>query len=203
MFCDIESPYTQLRFLLTVSQQPVCYATERTGPAIKTEYMPPTVNPSLPNTFTRGGSALHSSMQAPMVMPPHPHRIGTTNHIFSAQNPNTVLMQGINGGIGKTDAGYSGSSPYMFGADSSVLDARPVLGDTSIASLGGVESGSQALGEPFLDQDNPTFGFLGQIPRNFSLSDLTADFSQSSGLLYYLFLPLLFNYLLSHCKLKY
>ena len=90
------------------------------------------------------------------------------------------LMQGINGGIIKSEVGYSGTS-YMYGADGSNMETRPNMGDTSVAPFNSAEANSQPLTESLLDSDTSTLGFLTQIPRNFSLSDLTADFSQSSG----------------------
>ncbi|KAF3618195.1 hypothetical protein FXO38_33572 [Capsicum annuum] len=45
-----------------------------------------------------------------------------------------------------------------------------------------VESKSQPLNEPLLDADTTSFGFLGEMPQNFGFSDLTADFTNSSGI---------------------
>ncbi|KAL9408928.1 hypothetical protein AB3S75_047336 [Citrus x aurantiifolia] len=137
-----------------------CYPSEHTGPALKPENMNHAVGSGLPNTFTNGGSSLHT-----------------------AQSSNVGLIQGVNGVMIKQEGGYSGNSAYIFGADGNVLEARPSIADASVASFSSVESTSQSLNEPLLDADSSTFGFLGQIPRNFSLSDLTADFSQSSDIL--------------------
>lgn len=121
-------------------------------------------------------------MHSAMVMCAHANRVDAPPNIMSSQSSNMALMHGVNGGIIKSETDYSGASPYMFGAESHVLDARSTIGDASVASFSSVESTSQPLNEPLLDADISSFGFLGQIPRNFSLSDLTADFSQSSGL---------------------
>lgn len=133
---------------------------------------------SLPNVFTNGSSALHAGIHPPIELPPHASRIDGPQGMLSTQNSNMGLLHGMNGKMIKPEAGYSGSAPYMFGAESNVLEARPTIGDTSFST---VESSTQPLNEPLLDADISSFGFLGQIPRNFSLSDLTADFSQSSG----------------------
>lgn len=135
---------------------------------MKPEKIQHPVNPGLTNAFTNGGSSLYSTILSAMDMSAHANRINATPNMISSQSSNIVLMQGVNGGIIKNETGYSGASPYMFGAESNVLEAP-------------VGSTSQPLNEPLLDADNSSFGFLGQIPRNFSLSDLTADFSQSSG----------------------
>ncbi|KAM3327529.1 hypothetical protein P3S68_033936 [Capsicum galapagoense] len=56
-----------------------------------------------------------------------------------------------------------------------------VMGDASVSSFSSVESNTQPLNEPLLDADTISFGFLGEMPQNFGFSDLTADFTKSSG----------------------
>ncbi|KAE8681914.1 cystathionine beta-lyase [Hibiscus syriacus] len=155
------------------------YALENTGPALKQEDMHHPMGSSLPNVFTNGSSSLHAGIRT-LLMPTHASRIDAPPGMLSTQNSNMGMMQGINGKMIKPEAGYSASSSYMFGAKSNVLEARPTVGDTSFST---VESSTQPLNEPVLDADISSFGFLGQIPRNFSLSDLTDDFSQSSDIL--------------------
>jgi hypothetical protein len=121
-------------------------------------------------------------MHAAVEIAARSSRIDAPPNMLSMQSSNIGLLQGMNGGMIKSEAGYSGTSPYMFGADGNVLEARPSIADASVASFSSVESSSQALNESILDADISSFGFLSQIPRNFSLSDLTADFTQSSGL---------------------
>jgi hypothetical protein len=120
-------------------------------------------------------------MHAAVEIAARSSRIDAPPNMLSMQSSNIGLLQGMNGGMIKSEAGYSGTSPYMFGADGNVLEARPSIADASVASFSSVESSSQALNESILDADTSSFGFLSQIPRNFSLSDLTADFTQSSG----------------------
>lgn len=159
---------------------PSCYPAEHTGAALKPENMQHPVGSSLANVFNNDGS-LHSSMHAAVEMSAHGNRIDAPPNLLSSQNSNMGLIHGINGGMIKSEPGYSRSSPYMFGAGNSVLEARPTIGDASVAPFTGVDSNSHSLNEALLDPDVASFGFLGQIPRNFSLSDLTADFSQSSA----------------------
>lgn len=163
-------------------QNSTCYAPEHVGPALKTENIHHQVGSCVPNAFTNGGSSLHTSMHNAVKMSAHTSRIDVPPNMLSNQNSNIGLMQGINGGIIKSEVGYSGSS-YMFGTDGNILEARPTIGDASVAAFNSVESNSQPLNESLLDADSSSFGFLRQIPRIFSLSDLTADFSQSSGAL--------------------
>ena len=126
--------------------------------------------------------------------------------MLSTQNSNIGLMQGVNGGIIKSEVGgmikpevggiiksevggiiksevgFSSSNPYMF--DNNVLEARQSIGEASVPPFNGVDSNTQTLNESLLDPETSSFGFLGHIPRNFSLSDLTNDFSQSSGIFF-------------------
>lgn len=133
----------------------------------------------MPNPFPNGAVSLHSRMHTTVDMSAHASRIEAPSSILPTQSSNVEL----NGRTIKSESGYSGSSSYMYGgADGNVVEARQTIGDVSVAPFSGMESNAQPLNEPLLEPDTSSFGFLGQIPRNFSLSDLTADFSQSSGL---------------------
>ncbi|KAK2652159.1 hypothetical protein Ddye_012015 [Dipteronia dyeriana] len=164
-------------------QNSALYPSDHTGPAMKQESMHHPIGSSLAGAFSNGGSSLHASLHSPVEMSGQVSRIDAPPTMLSTESSNMGLIQGMNGGIIKSEVGYSGSSPYMFGADGNVLEARPPIADASVASFSSVESTSQTLNEALLDADTSSFGFLGQIPRNFSLSDLTADFSQSSDIL--------------------
>ncbi|EPS70561.1 hypothetical protein M569_04203, partial [Genlisea aurea] len=73
--------------------------------------------------------------------------------------------------------GYrGGNSTLGFGGNNNI-------GEVSISPLNGTEPKHQTVSESFLDMETNSLGFLGQIPRNFSLSDLTADFSNSADIL--------------------
>jgi hypothetical protein len=166
-----------------VHQNSARYAPEHARSAVKAEnihHHP--MGLSLPNTFANGGSLLNPSMHTAVEMPAHASRLDVPPNLLSAQSLNVGMIHGINGGMIKSETGYSGNSAYMFESDGNVPEVRPTIGDASVASYTSVESNAQPLNEPILDADTSSYGFLGQIPRNFSLSDLTADFSQSSGL---------------------
>ncbi|PWA67233.1 hypothetical protein CTI12_AA321140 [Artemisia annua] len=80
-----------------------------------------------------------------------------SQNLLMPQNSSMGLMQGMNGGgVSKSESGYPGE-PTM-------LQTMPV-------------------NELIVEPDTSSFGFLGPIPRNFSLSDLTADFSISPDIL--------------------
>ncbi|TKY62684.1 hypothetical protein E2542_SST12542 [Spatholobus suberectus] len=166
-----------------IPENPACYTTDRTQTSLKPENMQHPIDSRLSNVFNNGGSSLHTSMHAAVDMSAHGNRINGPPSMLSAKSANMGLIQGINGGMIKSEPGYSGCSPYIFGADGNVLEARPTIGGASVTSFANVESNSHSLNEAVLDPDTSSFGFLGQIPRNFSLSDLTADFSQSSDIL--------------------
>ncbi|XP_050245424.1 uncharacterized protein LOC126693479 [Quercus robur] len=166
----------------SLHQNSACYASEHTVPAVKAENMYIPIVSGLPNAFTNGGSSLHPSMHTAVQMPAHSSRIDAPPSMLSAQSSNMGMIQGINGGMIKSETGYSGSSPYMYGSDRNVLEMHPTIEDASVASFPSVQSNSQPLNEQILDMESSSFGSLGQDSRNFSLSDLAADFSQSSGI---------------------
>ncbi|KAK6934040.1 Conserved hypothetical protein CHP01589, plant [Dillenia turbinata] len=131
-----------------------------------------------------GGSSLHANVHNTVDMSAQARRIDVPPNLLPTRCSNMGMIQGMNGSIIKLEPGYSNSSPFMFGGDTNVPEVRQNIGDASIMPYNGVESNSHPLSEqPLQDPDTSAFGFLGQIPRNFSLSDLTADFSQSSDIL--------------------
>ncbi|PPD94501.1 hypothetical protein GOBAR_DD08478 [Gossypium barbadense] len=151
---------------------------ENTGKALKQESLQHLMGSSLPNVFSNSSSSLYIGTHASIELPTHASGIHAPSAMLSTQNSNLGLMQEINGKMLKSAAGFSGSSAYMFGAESSLLDTRPTIEDTAFNSA---EPSTQSLNEPLLDADISSFGLLGQISRNFNLSDLAADFSPSSG----------------------
>lgn len=165
---------------------------------MKQEYMHQSIGSSLP-AFTNGGSSLHPSMQTSIDMSAHARRIDVSPHMLLAQSSNMGMIPGMNGGIMKPETGFAGTSPFVYGANGDVLETHPAIGNPSVSSLIGIESNSQTPNETTLDVDTSSFGFLGQIPRNFSLSDLTANFSSSGWLSISLSLSLSFSFFLSLC----
>ncbi|XP_057770405.1 uncharacterized protein LOC130990196 isoform X2 [Salvia miltiorrhiza] len=151
------------------------------GPPIKPENMHQAI--TLPNVYTNGASTLQPSVQVPVNMSGHAGRIDVPENMLLAQNSNTGIVQGMNGVMIKSEGGFAGDSHFMFGADNNLIEPRNAIGEASVSPFAGGEPGSQALDESMLDQETASFGFLGQIPRNFSLSDLTADFSNSTDIL--------------------
>ncbi|CAA7033968.1 unnamed protein product [Microthlaspi erraticum] len=129
-------------------------------------------SPNMSSAYINGGSALNTAVPSSVdfstrVVPP-------PSMISLQATTDTPLMQGTI----KSEAAFSNCAPFMmYGGQ-----AASAVGDASIASFSN-DSSNQSLNDPVVDAGASTFGFLGQIPRNFSLSDLTADFSQSSEIL--------------------
>lgn len=160
-------------------QNAACFAPEQTGADMKPELMHQSLGSNLSNAFGNGMSSLHPCMQPSVDMSVHARRLDISPNMLLVQNSNVRMVPTVNGGMMKTEPGYAGSSPFIYGANGNVLETRPAMGDPSISSFSSVESNSQHPNETILDPDTSSFGFLGQIPRNFSLSDLTADFSNN------------------------
>ncbi|XP_061353772.1 uncharacterized protein LOC133298491 isoform X3 [Gastrolobium bilobum] len=174
----IEPGFTEL-----VAQNRSCYAAELARAAMKPENMQHTVDSNLHNVFNNGWSSLRSSMNAVVEMSAHSNRIDSPPMLSTQSSSMGLMIQGINGGMIKSEPGYPGSSPYIFGSDGTVLEACPTIGDASVASCNGVDSNSHPMNGALLDPDISSFGVLGQISGNLSLSDLTADFSLSSDIM--------------------
>ena len=170
----------------SMNQKHLGYTSEHTDQSLKS--MPS----SLSNAYLNGSSTLNTTNVASSVnISTHARRVDASppNMISSSQTTNMPMMHGMNGGGGgmiKSETAFTNPSSFMYGGERNTLEGHStVRGDTSIPSFGNESNNNnqQALSETVLDSEAATFGFLGQIPRNFSLSDLTADFSQSSEIL--------------------
>ncbi|KZV38330.1 hypothetical protein F511_25817 [Dorcoceras hygrometricum] len=162
--------------------QPTYQAPQPMGFSVKPESMQQAMR-MIPNLYTNGATTLQPCMQIGVDMMGHSGRIDVPAKSMLAQNSDSVLMQGMNGGVIKLEPVYTGNSSCMFGADSNLLDHGATIGGGSVPSFVGVESSSNMLNETILDPEMNSLSFLGQIPRNFSFSDLAADFSHSTDIL--------------------
>lgn len=160
-----------------------CQARDHAGPHVKPENVHQTVNANLSQVYTNGASSLQPCMRSAIDVSAHSRRIDASSNMLLAQSSNLGMLQSARGGMIKSEAGYSGNLPFMYGTETNILETHPGITDPSVSSFSSVESDSQSVNETVLDADSSSFGFLGQIPRNFSLSDLTADFSNSSDIL--------------------
>lgn len=136
------------------------------------------VSTNLPNACNNDASPLQSCMPVAIDLSTHARRIDAPSNTLLAQNSDVATVQGMNGGVIKSESGYAGSAPFMFGPDRNIVDACPTNGDASVSSYSNAESNAQLLNGTIMDPET-YMQLLGQIPRNFSLSDLTADPSNS------------------------
>ncbi|XP_043690150.1 uncharacterized protein LOC122640927 isoform X1 [Telopea speciosissima] len=163
-------------------QTPACYVSERTITPSRMENMHYPISPNTSSTIINDGPLVSHTMHTAGDVSAHTRRTDVSSNTLSTQNSHMGMAQGMNGVVIKQEAGYSNNSAFTVGSNGNVLDMRPTIADSSVALLNGVDSNSQQLNDP-VDAETSAFGFLGQIPRNFSLSDLTADFNQSSDIL--------------------
>ncbi|EEC72441.1 hypothetical protein OsI_05770 [Oryza sativa Indica Group] len=112
-----------------------------------------------------------------------PSSMDASSSLLAAHNSTAGRFNGDNGTTIKTEASYSGNSDFGFCNESAFLEPCQSIGDASGGSFSSSELNGQPLGDPIMDMDSSSFGFLSQIPRNFSFSDLTEDFSQSAEIL--------------------
>ncbi|CAN4118509.1 unnamed protein product [Withania somnifera] len=161
----------------------ICQVTEHAGPNVKLDNVHQIINGNLPHVYTNGASSVQSYAQAAVDVSAHARSINVSPNMLLPQSANPEMMQGPNGRRFKS-TGYSGK----YGGESILLQDRrdrPGIGNHSISHFSSVASSVPPLNEnrsPW-DADTSSFGFLGRIPRNFSLSDLTADFTGSSEIL--------------------
>nr|XP_043612122.1 uncharacterized protein LOC122583810 isoform X2 [Erigeron canadensis] len=154
-----------------------------TGQAMKPDNMHQSTVSKLPSGLTNGGPSAHPFMQSGAGMSGLPRRDDVSPNPLMAQNPNMGLMQGMDTeGMNKSKSGYAEPS-FMYNAANNALERQPAMAEVPIPSFMGEESNPKPVNESVVDLDTSSYGFLGQIPRNFSLSDLTADFSISSDIL--------------------
>ncbi|XP_055808065.1 uncharacterized protein LOC129876613 [Solanum dulcamara] len=161
-----------------VAQNSTFQATEHAGPNMKLGNMHQTINGNLPHLYTNGVSSVQSYAQAAMDVSVHARSIDASPNMLLPQNANLGMMLGPNEGMIKS-AGYSGK----YGGEGILLQASPGIGNPSLPNFSNVEPSVQPVNEDPWGADTSSFGFLGKIPRNFSLSDLTADFPDSSDIL--------------------
>ncbi|KAK9726016.1 hypothetical protein RND81_05G184900 [Saponaria officinalis] len=151
------------------------YPSDQTGASMQPENLQPAIPPSLPAPFTNGASSLqpHSAYD----MSAQSRRIDFLPDALHGQSSNSMrLMQGLNGGIIKSESGYPSDSRIIFDADTSIGEPQGLLEDESVASFSGMEGSSQPMHDTLLGMNGAcsSFGQLGQIPKIFSFPDLSA-----------------------------
>ncbi|KAL5212250.1 hypothetical protein ABZP36_023097 [Zizania latifolia] len=151
-----------------------------------------TANTAMPDSLLHNGSSsgivngTSSSDQfiyAGKVVHGLPSSMDASATLLATHNSTVGRFNGGNGSTIKTESNYSSNSDFAFCSENTFLEPCASIGDASGGSFSSSELNGQPLGDPILDMDSSSFGFLSQIPRNFSFSDLTEDFSQSAEIL--------------------
>ncbi|XP_044956148.1 uncharacterized protein LOC123407144 isoform X3 [Hordeum vulgare subsp. vulgare] len=103
--------------------------------------------------------------------------------VLPAQNASALLYGADNNGTTiKTESSYSSNADFAF-CGNAFLESCQSIGDASGGSFSSSELNGQPLNDALLDMESSSFGFLSQIPRNFSFSDLTEGFNQNTEVL--------------------
>ncbi|KAK1603055.1 hypothetical protein QYE76_037691 [Lolium multiflorum] len=112
-----------------------------------------------------------------------PHNgLNASTNVLPAQNASSLLFGADNGTTIKTESGYSTNADFTF-CGNAFLESCQSIGDASGGSFSSSELNGQPLNDSIIDMESSSFGFLGQIPRNFSFSDLTEGFNQNTEIL--------------------
>ncbi|KAL6888633.1 hypothetical protein ACP4OV_009659 [Aristida adscensionis] len=130
--------------------------------------------------IVNGASSSDQFIYASKVLQGLPSGMDASASLLAAHN-SVAQFNGHNGTTIKTESSYSSNSDFGFGNENVFLEQS--VGDVSGGSFSSSELNGQPLRDPILDMDSSSYGFLSQIPRNFSFSDLTEDFSQSAEIL--------------------
>lgn len=172
----------------TLQQTPPCYLSDHASTSSRPSNM--FCNGGSSNVVTNSATSANQSIQlanrdasiigartsaTPSLLSTHNSQMERSNGVNGING--MTGTNGIDGASVKSEPSYSSSSDFTFGADHSFLDMHTPLGVEPNATFNG------PLSEPLLDMESPSFGFLSQIPRNFSFSDLTDDFTQSADIL--------------------
>ncbi|CAN6230257.1 unnamed protein product [Urochloa humidicola] len=131
--------------------------------------------------MVNGAASSDQFIYAGKVVHGLPSGMDASSSLLAAHNSTVGQFNGHNGTTIKTESGYSSNSDFGFGNENVFLEQS--VGDVSGGSFSSSELNGPQIGDPILDMDSSSYGFLSQIPRNFSFSDLTEDFSQSAEIL--------------------
>ncbi|XP_020256636.1 uncharacterized protein LOC109833394 isoform X2 [Asparagus officinalis] len=163
----------------SLQQTPSCYLSDHASTSSRPDNMYCNGGGSS-SAMTNGASSGHQNMQLGNNASILAQRMDISPSLLSTQNSHIGRTNGINGAAIKSEPSYSNNSEFTFCAENNFLETRPPLGVEPGASFSSSDLNGQQLSEALLDMDSSSFGFLSQIPRNFSFSDLTDDFTQSS-----------------------
>ncbi|XP_042393471.1 uncharacterized protein LOC122038361 isoform X2 [Zingiber officinale] len=171
----IEPSFTQL-----VHQSPLCYIPQHTSSPAKLDGM--ICNGGFPNVIMNGRSSGQEGNYLGSDSSILGASMNPSTSMLSAHDSNMSTVPGMNRTIIKSEPNYLNNSEFPFSNDSSILETHQSIGDVSVGSFSSSELTGQPLNDTLLDIDTSTLGFS-QIPRNFSFSDLTDDFTHCADIL--------------------
>lgn len=130
----------------------------------------------IPSNVINGGLSSHQGIEVANGSSMSAERINMSTGMLPVQNQNEQmnLLQGMNGTAIKPEPGFSNNTEFPFCPDGNFLEERTNIVDPPGSSFGCTELIDPTITEPLMGTADPnSYGFLSQIPRNFSFSDLT------------------------------
>ncbi|XP_076939576.1 uncharacterized protein LOC143608414 [Bidens hawaiensis] len=165
-------PITDGTHIPSSHQNSSCYAPDNSQ-AMNIDNMQQPAVVKMPGELTNGGPTLHPSMQSSVGMSGLSRCDNMSQNPQSNQHANVGIMNGM-----------SDEHSFMYNSANNVVARHPVMPEVArVPSFIGEYLNAKPVNDPIVEPDSSSFGFLSQIPRNFSFSDLTADFSISSDIL--------------------
>ncbi|KAF7077956.1 hypothetical protein CFC21_082448 [Triticum aestivum] len=155
-------------------------------------FLQDTTSTAIPDSFLHNGNSSGVINGAPAtdqfiyggkVVHGLPSGMDASVSLLSAHNSTGGQFNGDNGTTIKAESSFSSNPEFAFCNENTYLEPCQSIGDASGGSFSSSELNGQPLGDTILDMDTSSYGFLSQIPRNFSFSDLTEDFSHSTEIL--------------------
>jgi hypothetical protein len=128
-----------------------------------------------------GAPATDQFVYAGKVLHGLPSGMDASASLLSAHSSTVGQFSGGNGTPIKAESSFSSNQEFAFCNDSAFLEPCQSIGDVSCGSFSSSELNGQPLSDPIVDMDTSSYGFLSQIPRSLSFSDLTEDFIHSTG----------------------
>ncbi|XP_076958220.1 uncharacterized protein LOC143633889 [Bidens hawaiensis] len=123
--------------------------------------------------LTNGGPTLHPSMQSVVSLSGLSRSDNMSQNLQMNQHANAGIMNGM-----------SDEHSFMYNPANNAAAIHPVMQEVvRVPFFIDGDLNPKPVNDPIVEPDSSSFGFLSQIPRNFSFSDLTADFSISSDIL--------------------
>ena len=116
-----------MSFCFTATENPACYhVSVQTAEGLNPKNMQHGLESNLSHEFNNGGSSYGNVDMSAQ---------GDFSSLHYSQNSNMGFQQGMNGGIAISEPEYPTSSTRMFGVDENVLEACPIVGNTSATPI--------------------------------------------------------------------